>query len=445
MSGPSDQPTPDLEPLEDETPGDVTPSGGAGETIPPRRQSLFSPRATVSWFSTRLDLDPVLALLRRKPVPIHRHSWIYCLGDAAVFLFAVQAATGLLLMLYYQPTEAAAHESVRRIATEVPFGWLIRSMHAWGASLFLLVVGLHLATVLFARAYRRPRELVWISGVFMLCVAMGSGFSGYLLPWTELSYFATRVGTQIPGKLPWIGPGLVHLLRGGEQLTGETITRFFAAHVALAPLAMFLLLGIHVFLSRVRGVSLPAGLTRRDVRDSRPFFTEFLLIDLCVWLVLLGAIVTLAVVQPAGIGAKANPLHPAPEGIKPEWYFLFMLQTFKLLPEMVGIAILGLMGVFLLALPFLERGSGKTGIGWSLAFLLLIVYVVGLTAVAWLAPGPEHAQEAVPGGAGRLSQGLVSLGLLWTGIGGLVLCLLRLAAENARLRKLYAGQISPQK
>jgi ubiquinol-cytochrome c reductase cytochrome b subunit len=194
----------------------------------------------------------------------------------------------------------------------------------------------------------------------MLCVAMGSGFSGYLLPWTELSYFATRVGTQIPGKLPWIGPGLVHFLRGGEQLTGETITRFFAAHVAFAPLAMLVLLWIHVFLSRVRGVSLPAALTRRDVRDFRPFFSEFLLIDLCVWLVLLGAIVTLAVVQPAGIGVQANLLQPAPEGIKPEWYFLANYQTLKIFPsEIIGLAVQGLAILFLALLPFIDRGAER--------------------------------------------------------------------------------------
>jgi cytochrome b6 len=419
------------------------PSGGArAETSPPRRPSPFPARTVVSWFRTRLDIEPALALLRRKPVPIHRHSWIYCLGDAAVFLFAVQAATGLLLMLYYQPTEAAAHESVRRIVAEVPCGWLIRSIHVWGASLFLLVVGLHLATVLFARAYRRPRELVWISGVVMLFVAMGSGFSGYLLPWTELSYFATRVGTQIPGKLPGIGPGLVHFLRGSEQLTGETITRFFAGHVAIAPLAMFLLLWIHVFLSRVRGVSLPAGLSRQDVRDYRPFFSEFLLIDLCFWLVLLGAIVTLAVLQPAGIGVKADPLQPAPEGIKPEWYFLFMLQTFKLLPEMFGIAVLGLAGAMLLVLPFLERGDSraKASLSWTVGFILFIAYVLVFTAMAWIAPGPEHPQEDVAAGASRLPGSLVSLALVWLTIGFLIYYLQRLLAENARIRKLYAGQ-----
>jgi len=419
----------------------VAPSGGArAETSPPRRLSPFSASAVVSWFRVRLDVEPALALLRRKPVPIHRHSWIYCLGDAAVFLFAVQAATGLLLMLYYQPTEAAAHESVRRIAADVPCGWLVRSIHVWGASLFLLVVGLHLATVLFARAYRRPRELVWISGVVMLLVAMGSGFSGYLLPWTELSYYATRVGTQIPGKLPGIGPGLVHFLRGGEQLTGETITRFFAGHVALAPLAMFLLLWLHVFLGRVRGVSLPVGVSRQDVRDYRPFFSEFLLVDLCLWLVLLGAIVTLAVVQPAGIGVKADPLQPAPEGIKPEWYFLFMLQTFKLLPEMAGIAVLGLAGAVLLLLPFLERGRGKASLGWTVGFVLFIAYVLGLTALAWFAPGPKRPQEDLAAGTSRLPGSLVSLALVWLAIGWLVYYLQRLLAENARIRKLYAGQ-----
>jgi cytochrome b6 len=379
-------------------------------------------------------------------VPIHRHSWIYTLGDALVFLFGLQAATGFLLLFYYQPTEMSAHQSVRRIMGEVPFGWLVRSMHVWGASLLVAVVGLHLLTAAFAGAYRKPRELVWISGVLMLFVVMGSAFSGYLLPWNELSYFATRVGTQIPGKLPVLGPWLVHFLRGGDQLTGATITRFFAAHVMLAPVSVILLLSIHVLLSRVRGVGLPIGMTNRDVVDRRPVFSEFLLIDACLWLLLLGTIVTLAVVWPAGTGVQADPLQPAPEGIKPEWYFLFMFETLKQLPEMAGVGLFALTAAFLLVLPFLDRAASEArrSRGWTTVFVLWLAYAATFQILAMAAPG-VRASPRTAGGVPAPTEGwswvrphaLVSLGLLWCVIGFLIFYLRQLLRENTRIRTLY--------
>jgi len=397
-------------------------------------------RARVApWFRARIDLEPAIALVRRHPVPMHRHSWIYCLGDAAVFLFGLQAVTGFLLMLYYQPTEASAHESVRRIMTEVPYGWLVRSVHVWSASFLIGTVWLHLLTVLFARAYRRPRELTWISGVLMLAVTMGSGFSGYLLPWNELSYSATEVGTELAGTLPGVGDLLVRLLRGGQQMTGATLTRFFAAHVMLAPVAMVLLLSIHVLLSRIRGVSLPLGMRRQDVKDRRPFYSEFLLVDARVWLVLFGTIVTLAVLLPAETGVKAV-LKPAPQGIKPEWYFLFMYQTLKMLPKTVGVALFALAGVFLLVLPFLDRSAmrGKKGRGMTVLFAIGVAYAVVFHTVAWIAPGVERPPEKLAAKTFSISASLVSLTFLWLVIGFLVFYLRQLLKENTRVRKLRA-------
>ena len=197
---------------------------------------------------------------------------------------------------------------------EVPYGWLVRSMHVWGANLFIAVAGLHFLSVLFTRAYRRPRELTWVSGMAMLLLALGFGFSGYLLPWNELAYYATLVGTKIPAVLPGIGDLVVHLLRGGEQVTGDTITRFFAAHVMILPVCFGLLLLGHLILIQVQGMSLPLGLAQHQVKDHRPFFSEFLLVDACVWLLLLGLIVTLSLFLPAEMGIKADPLEAGSGG-----------------------------------------------------------------------------------------------------------------------------------
>ena len=162
-------------------------------------------RATLyEWLDERLSLGTLLDFARHKTVPVHRYSAIYYLGGMTLFFFLVQVLTGILLMLYYRPTAAEAFESVELIMTSVSFGWLIRSMHSWSANLMIFFAFLHLASVYFSKAYRPPRELTWITGCLALFLALGFGFSGYLLPWNELAFFATKVGTDIavddPGR-----------------------------------------------------------------------------------------------------------------------------------------------------------------------------------------------------------------------------------------------------
>jgi cytochrome b6 len=406
-----------------------------------RRLEPRALRASVAaWFRDRLDAGPLLSLLDKKTVPAHRSSWIYLLGGAALFLFALQVASGSLLMLYYQPTEAAAHESVRKIATEVPCGWLVRSVHAWGADLFIAVVVLHFLVKLFARAYRRPRELTWITGMVLLGVALAFGFSGYLLPWNELSYYATLVGTQIPGTVPVVGDAIVHFLRGGDQVTGETITRFYAVHVMFLPLLIAALTAVHVALIQVQGMSLPIGMTEREVRDQRPFFTEFLLIDLCLWLILFGVIVTLASLLPAETGVKADPLKAAPQGIKPEWYFLFMFQTLKHVPETLGVLLFVVLGLFLVLLPLLDRKASREqkSKGWTWLFVALLTYAAVFEVLAAVAPGVPSRPDAEAARAAPLAGVLVSLVILWAVLGFLFYGLVQLLRINTRMRRLRA-------
>jgi len=393
--------------------------------------------AAAAWFRERIDAGPLLRLLDRKTVPAHRYSWIYVLGGAALLLFALQVASGSLLMLYYQPTEAAAHESVRKIATEIPSGWLIRSVHAWGADLFIACVALHFLVKLFARAYRKPREMTWFSGMLLLGLALAAGFSGYLLPWTELSYFATLVGTQIPGTLPVVGDWIVHFLRGGDQVSGDTITRFYALHVMFLPLLTAAVMAGHTALIQVQGMSLPIGLPEERVRDRRPFFTEFLLSECCLWLLLFGTLVSLACLLPVGIGVKADPLKAAPAGIKPEWYFLFMFQTLKCLPELLGVLLFALGGLFLFLVPLVDRRASRNQRSPALTwlFVMLVAYALVFQTLAARAPGgPSHSAEVVRGAP--LAGTLVSLALLWTVIGFLVYALVQLVRVNRRFRQM---------
>ena len=165
--------------------------------------------------------------------------------------------TGILLLLYYRPGANEAFESVQYIMTRVQFGWLIRSIHSWSANLMIFTAFAHMFSVLFLKAYRKPRELTWVSGVILLFLVMGFGFSGYLLPWNTLAFFATKVGTEIAGQVPIIGKPMMIFLRGGEEVTGATLTRFFGFHVAVLPGLATLLILLHLLLVQRLGMSVP--------------------------------------------------------------------------------------------------------------------------------------------------------------------------------------------
>src|ERR1700746_148762 len=180
-----------------------------------------------TWIEERFAGGEFIAPLRSKTVPRHRFSVWYFLGGVTLFLFFVQVVTGLLLLLYYRPSTNEAYESVQYIIMRVQFGWLVRSVHFLSPNLMIFMAFAHMFSVVFLRSYRKPRELTWVSGMVLLFLALGFGFSGYLLPWNTLSFVATKVGTEITGHVPVIGHRLMVFLRGGEDVTGATVTRFF--------------------------------------------------------------------------------------------------------------------------------------------------------------------------------------------------------------------------
>ncbi|HEU5320246.1 MAG TPA: cytochrome bc complex cytochrome b subunit [Methylomirabilota bacterium] len=349
-----------------------------------------------AWFDERLGLADFEKLAHKKQVPVHRHRIWYYFGGMTLFLFMVQVGTGILLIFYYRPSAEEAYESIQFLMAEVEFGWLVRSIHAWSANLMILALFVHLFSVLFVKAYRRPREMTWVSGVALLGIALGFGFTGYLLPWNELAYFATKVGTEITGAIPLVGPFLLRLLRGGDEVTGATLTRFYGIHVAVLPALVTLILGLHLFLVQKHGMSVPPGVERGGgPRRTMPFVPDFLLRDMVGWLSALAVLAALAAFFPAELGRKADPFAPAPAGIKPEWYFMFMFQTLKYLPsyilgiegEIVGIVGFGLAGAFLLVLPLLDRRAARgepsrlfTAIGVVMIAFVIVLTYLGYTA-----------------------------------------------------------------
>lgn len=324
-----------------------------------------------AWVEDRLGLSTLVEFASHKTVPIHRYSIFYYLGGMTLFFFLVQVVTGILLMLYYRPSAEEAFESIEFLMTTVPFGWLIRSIHSWSANLMVFFAFIHLGTVFFVKAYRPPRELTWVTGVILLFLIMGFGFSGYLLPWNQLAFFATKVGTDIASVVPIVGEWMLRFLRGGDRVTGGTLSRFYGWHVAILPAITTVFLAFHLLLVQVKGMSVPP--TREEEAKRRrpmPFFPHFALRDLFGWTLALALLAALAALLPWELGEKADAFAPAYKDIKPEWYFVFMFQALKLVPggeilgieyEAIPIMLFSLGGLVLLLVPFLDRGITTRG------------------------------------------------------------------------------------
>ena len=356
-------------------------------------------KGVYGWVDERVNLEDLVNFMGKKYVPVHRYSVWYYFGGVSLFLFIIQVVTGILLLFYYKGSADLAFESVQFIMSKVQFGWLIRSIHTWSANLFILSIFIHMFSVYFEKAYRKPREITWITGVLMFFMALGFGFSGYLLPWNTLAFFATKVGTDIAGQVPVIGHPIMVFLRGGEEVTGATLTRFFGFHVAVLPAIVTLLIGVHLLLVQRQGMSVPPKVEKEWKADPSKkrelkFFPNFLLRELMAWYTGLGVLGALAAIFPWNLGVKADLFASAPAGIKPEWYFLFMFQTLKLIPskvlfidgEVLGILVFGLVGLVWLLLPFFESDRLARSKQWITGVsVFALSYVIAMSVYGYLA------------------------------------------------------------
>jgi cytochrome b6 len=348
--------------------------------------------AIYNWLDERLGLTEAMALAREKRVPVHGHSFWYYWGGITLFLFIAQALTGVLLLVYFRPG-ADAYESVRQITYQMHFGWLIRSAHSWCANLMIFAIFVHMFSVFFMKAYRRPREFGWFTGLALLALTMLFGFSGYLLPMDELSYFATKVGLQIPAGVPLIGPAIADMIRGGAEVGEFTVQRFFALHVVVLPALFLPLLGLHLWLVQKHGNAVPPAEEAKPAaaRLSIPFFPNFFAKDLAMWLIALNVLALLASLFPWGLGRPGDPLVPAPPGIHPEWYFMSSFEMLKVLGrwfpgaagEALGMIIFNAGLVLWFLIPFYD-GSNDSGRRGRIAhyFGLLVLFVLVVTTAA---------------------------------------------------------------
>jgi quinol-cytochrome oxidoreductase complex cytochrome b subunit len=344
------------------------------------------------WADERLGLAELQALARHKMVPQHAHSFWYYWGGLSLLLFLVQVFTGVLLLVYYRPGPDA-YESVRQITFNTSFGWLIRSAHSWAANLMVAAVCIHMFSVFFMKAYRKPREFGWWTGLGLLGLVLVFGFSGYLLPMDQLSFFATKVGLDIPSQFPVIGPKIAALVRGGFEVSEYTVQRFFALHVVILPLLFLPLLGLHLWLVQKYGNALPPSEEAKPAsqRKSIPFFPNFLMMDLAMWLIAINILAVLASIYPWDLGPQADPLQPAPLGIHPEWYFMSQFQVLKVLGDWIpGTAgeFVG-MGLFTVAMigwtlvPLYDTSSERGRRARNATYFGLLILIGGIVTTIW--------------------------------------------------------------
>lgn len=206
-----------------------------------------------AWLDERIGFNGIYKSLLDHPEP--KGNWWNTLGSASLFLFVIQVTTGIFLTVYYTPSPDHAYDSIQYIMEDVSFGWLIRGIHHWAATLMVIVVFIHMLRVFVTASFKYPREMTWLIGVGLLLLTLAMGFTGYLLPWNQRAYWATTVGTQIAGTVPFIGEFILKALRGGPDLSALTLQRFFSAHIWILPVALAALIGFHVYLIMRHGES----------------------------------------------------------------------------------------------------------------------------------------------------------------------------------------------
>jgi len=248
----------------------------------------------------------------------------------------------------------------------------------------------------FTRAYKKPRELTWITGFILLSLALGFGFSGYLLPWNELAFFATKVGTDIVAAVPVVGDMIKTVLRGGEDVTGATLLRFYAFHVAMLPAIFTGVLAIHLIFVQRQGMHVPESIEKLPPEKKKviAFFPNFFLRDAFLWLIVLNILLYLSVFFPWELGSKADAFIPAPEGIRPEWYFMFMFQTLKMIPAHVFFIegeVVGIIGFMLIALawmlvPFIDGRKQSAGRHrfMNIVGIIAIIFITIMTVIGYV-------------------------------------------------------------
>jgi ubiquinol-cytochrome c reductase cytochrome b subunit len=351
--------------------------------------------ALYHWFDRRLGLAKPITEAAEHPIPANTSSWWYVFGSAATVILVLQVVTGILLALVYTPTARDAWNSLNFLNHGLTLGWFLRAMHGWGSDFMIAIVLIHMAQVFTFGAYKFPRELTWIVGVFLLLMTLGMAFTGQVLRFDQDAYWGLGIGASIMGRVPWIGAWLVHLMLGGPTIGATTVSRFFVLHVFVIPGILIALVGLHVWMVLRLGINewpMPGRIVRRSTyireyeaeihRDGIPFVPDAAWKDALFAAAIILMIMAFAFfLGPIGPGGPPDPtiIQTYP---KPDVPFLWIFALFALLPpnlETPIILIAPILAILaMLALP-LYAGEGEKH--WSrrpIAVLMLMVIVVSI-------------------------------------------------------------------
>lgn len=343
----------------------------------------------LDWIDQRTGINGPIREFLNYPVPKYvTKNYLYTLGGLSLITFALQVITGILLTFYYDPSPEGAYNSVDFITYQLPLGWLIRGIHHYGASAMVVLTSLHMLRTYFFSAYKKPREVNWLTGVALLFLVLLFSFTGYLLPWDQKGYWATKVGTEIAGSVPLIGESIMRLMRGGENLGQATLTRFYATHILMLPAAVGLLIAAHIYLLRHHGMAPP--ITERAQALAHkfvPFFPFWVVKDAVLGLGLLALLTYLSYTVRAPLEFPADPTSSnyVP---RPEWYFLFYFQMLKYFPGALEPVATVLIPLFIfgsmILLPFFDRSEERRP--WkkpvtTIAGLFYIIVILIFTAL----------------------------------------------------------------
>ncbi len=338
-----------------------------------------------SFLSDRFGWPEYLKPFMEKPLPAGL-GWTVTLGSILVLLFIVQAATGMFLAMYYNPSPEHAYRSIEFIMGEVTLGPILRGVHHWGAGAMVIILLIHMMDGFFSGAFKNPREMTWVFGVFLLLLILGFGFTGYLLPWDQKAYWATVVGTNIPRDLPIVGRWTTRVLLGGDTVSGLTLTRFYAIHTLMFPAATALSIAAHVYLVRIHGISSPPSETEppsEAVQEDSGyhFFPEHLSRASVVFTAVFCIILILAVFAEVPKEDVAGTIDPdyLP---RPEWYYMWLFQLltfFSGRAEVIGSLLIPIFGILLLfAVPFISRSPARHPKDRPLATAVGVTFLVGI-------------------------------------------------------------------
>lgn len=343
----------------------------------------------MNWLDTRMGIHALLHEALDEPIP-GGAKWAYVFGSGLLFLFVSQVITGVFLAMYYVPSADHAHTVVSYIVKVVTAGSFIRSIHAYGSSAIIILLVLHIGQTIVYGSYKGRRELLWLSGCILLALMLAMAFTGYLLPWDEKAYFASAVGTNLIAEVPWIGPPLQQLVRGGEQMGTLTVSRFYALHVFVLPALLIGFIAAHVFFFRKAGAAGPINENPMHPKlPTVPFYPRQVFLDAVFAIVLIAVLAVVAIRIPMDLGPAANPADTAflP---RPEWYYRPAFQWLKYLSGhwslIGGIILPAILALIFAAVPFLDRSAERRPWRRSIvvgAFLLFILGYASLGAASY--------------------------------------------------------------